>query len=62
MSKNTAYDLMKEMVSIDAEIQALNYKLKDKLSDNERLQIERKIDHLYSDFLVLKHRLDRIEA
>lgn len=62
MSTDTAYCLMKEMVFIDAEIQALYYKLKGNISDNERQQIERKINHLFSDFLALKHRLDRIRA
>lgn len=62
MSTDTAYCLTKEMVFIDAEIQALHYKLKGNISDSERQQIERKIDHLFADFLALKHRLDRIRA
>lgn len=60
MKEKTGYSIMKEMLDIDTEIQSLNEKLKGSLSDKERQQVERQIDHLYSDFLEHKHRLDRL--
>lgn len=61
MGKN-AYELMKEMLAIDNEIQKLTDELKATSNTALRQQLEREIDSLYADFLKHKHYMETIEA
>ena len=60
--KHNAYEIMKEMWSIDEEIQKLTSDLKktDQITQTELL--ERRIDSLYAEFLKYKHLLEDIEV
>lgn len=60
--KNTAYELMKEMWSIDEEIQNLTAELRKTAQISEREVLERRIDNLYADFLKYKHLLEDVEV
>ena len=54
--KHNAYEIMKEMWSIDEEIQKLTSDLK------KTELLERRIDSLYAEFLKYKHLLEDIEV
>ncbi|WP_294133177.1 hypothetical protein [uncultured Clostridium sp.] len=60
--KNNAYELMKEMWSIDEEIQKLTSELEKIAQISEREVLERRIDNLYADFLKYKHLLEDVEV
>ena len=60
--KNNAYELMKEMWSIDEEIQKLTSELEKIAQISEREVLERRIDNLYADFLKYKHVLEDVEV
>ena len=60
--KNNAYELMKEMWSIDEEIQKLTSELRKTAQISEREVLERRIDNLYADFLKYKHLLEDVEV
>ena len=60
--KNNAYELMKEMWSIDEEIQKLTSDLEKIAQISEREVLERRIDNLYADFLKYKHLLEDVEV
>lgn len=60
--KNNAYEIMKEMWSIDEEIQRLTVKLRNISHITERENLERRIDSLYADFLNYKHILESVEV
>ena len=57
--KSNAYEIMKEMWSIDEEIQKLTSKLR-KVAQIELL--EKRIDNLYAEFLKYKHLLEDVEV
>ena len=59
--KNNAYELMKEMWSIDEEIQKLTSELEKIAQISEREVLERRIDNLYADFLKYKHLLEDVK-
>ena len=61
MGKN-AYELMKEMIAIDNQIQKLTDELKSTSNIAMRNNIERKIDSLYADFLKHKHYMQTIKV
>ena len=60
--KNNAYELMKEMWSIDEEIQKLASEWEKIAQISEREVLERRIDNLYADFLKYKHLLEDVEV
>ena len=60
--KNNAYELMKEMWSLDEEIQKLTSELEKIAQTSEREVLERRIDNLYADFLKYKHLLEDVEV
>ena len=60
--KNNAYEIMKEMWSIDEEIQKLTSDLKKTAQITEREVLERRIDSLYAEFLKYKHLLQDIKV
>ena len=60
--KNNAYEIMKEMWSIDEEIQKLTSDLKKTAQITEREVLERRIDSLYAEFLKYKHLLQDIQV
>lgn len=60
--KNNAYEIMKEMWSIDEEIQKLTSKLRKVAQISERETLERRIDNLYAEFLKYKHLLEDVEV
>ena len=60
--KNNAYEIMKEMWSIDEEIQKLTSELRKISHVSEREILERRIDSLYADFLKYKHLLEDVEV
>ena len=60
--KNNAYELMKEMWSIDEEIQKLTSELEKIAQISEREVLERRIDNLYADFLKYTHLLEDVEV
>lgn len=60
--KNNAYEIMKEMWSIDEEIQKLTSELKKTAQISERETLERRIDNLYAEFLKYKHLLEDVEV
>ena len=60
--KYNAYELMKEMWSIDEEIQKLTSELEKIAQISEREVLERRIDNLYADFLKYKHLLEDVEV
>ena len=49
--KNNAYEIMKEMWSIDEEIQKLTSELRKVAQISERETLEKRIDNLYAEFL-----------
>lgn len=59
--KNNAYEIMKEMWSIDEEIQKLTSELKKVAQISERENLEKRIDNLYAEFLKYKHLLQDVE-
>ncbi len=59
--KNNAYEIMKEMWSIDEEIQKLTSELKKVAQIYERENLEKRIDSLYAEFLKYKHLLQNVE-
>lgn len=59
--KNNAYEIMKEMWSIDEEIQKLTSELKKVAQISERENLEKRIDNLYAEFLKYKHLLEDVE-
>lgn len=59
--KNNAYEIMKEMWSIDEEIQKLTSELKKVSQISERENLEKRIDNLYAEFLKYKHLLQDVE-
>ena len=60
--KHNAYEIMKEMWSIDEEIQKLTSDLKKTAQITEREVLERRIDSLYAEFLKYKHLLQDIQV
>ena len=60
--KNNAYEIMKEMWSIDEEIRKLTSELKKTAQISERETLERRIDNLYAEFLKYKHLLEAVEV
>ncbi|WP_196000732.1 hypothetical protein [Clostridium sp. 1001271B_151109_B4] len=60
--RNNAYEIMKEMWSIDEEIQKLTSDLKKTAQITEREVLERRIDSLYAEFLKYKHLLQDIQV
>ena len=60
--KNNAYELMKEMWSLDEEIQKLTSGLEKIAQSSEIEVLERRIDNLYADFLKYKHLLEDVEV
>ena len=60
--KHNAYEIMKEMWSIDEEIQKLTSDLKKTEQITQRELLERRIDYLYAEFLKYKHLLEDIEV
>ena len=60
--KNNAYEIMKEMWSIDEEIQKLTSELRKVAQISERETLERRIDNLYAEFLKYKHLLEAVEV
>ena len=60
--KHNAYEIMKEMWSIDEEIQKLTSDLKKTEQITQRELLERSIDSLYAEFLKYKHLLEDIEV
>ena len=60
--KHNAYEIMKEMWSIDEEIQKLTSDLKKTEQITQRELLERLIDSLYAEFLKYKHLLEDIEV
>ena len=60
--KHNAYEIMKEMWSIDEEIQKLTSDLKKTAQITEREILERRIDSLYAEFLKYKHLLQDIQV
>ena len=62
INKNNAYEIMKEMWSIDEEIQKLTSDLKKTEQITQRELLERRIDSLYAEFLKYKHLLEDIEV
>ena len=58
--KNNAYELMKEMWSIDEEIQKLTSELEKIAQISEREVLERRIDNLYADFLKYKYYIQKM--
>lgn len=59
--KNNAYEIMKEMWSIDEEIQKLTSNLRKTAQITEREILEKQIDNLYAEFLKYKHLLEDVE-
>lgn len=60
--KHNAYEIMKEMWSIDEEIQKLTSDLKKTEQITQRELLEHRIDSLYAEFLKYKHLLEDIEV
>ena len=60
--KHNAYEIMKEMWSIDEEIQKLTSDLKKTDQITQRELLERRIDSLYAEFLKYKQLLEDIEV
>ena len=60
--KHNAYEIMKEMWSIDEEIQKLTSDLKKTEQITQRELLERRIDSLYEEFLKYTHLLDDREV
>ena len=60
--KHNAYEIMKEMWSIDEEIQKLTSNIKKTDQITQRELLERRIDSLYAEFLKYKHLLEDIEV
>ena len=60
--KHNAYEIMKEMWSIDEEIQKLTSDLKKTEQITQRELLERRIDSLYAEFLKYKQLLEDIEV
>ena len=60
--KHNAYEIMKEMWSIDEEIQKLTSDLKKTEQITQRELLERRIDSLYAEFLKYNHLLEDIEV
>ena len=60
--KSNAYEIMKEMWSIDEEIQKLTSKLRKVTQISERELLEKRIDNLYAEFLKYKHLLEDVEV
>lgn len=60
--KHNAYEIMKEMWSIDEEIQKLTSDLKKTDQIIQRELLERRIDSPYAEFLKYKHLLEDIEV
>lgn len=60
--KHNAYEIMKEMWSIDEEIQKLTSDLKKTDQITQRELLECRIDSLYAEFLKYKHLLEDIEV
>ena len=60
--KHNAYEIMKEMWSIDEEIQKLTSDLKKTEQITQRELLERRIDSLYAEFLKYTHLLEDIEV
>ena len=60
--KHNAYEIMKEMWSIDEEIQKLTSDLKKTEQITQRELLERRIASLYAEFLKYKHLLEDIEV
>ena len=57
----TVWDLVIEMNEIDSKINKLQDDLKKAAGEYDRNRISKEIDGLYSEFLMKKHQLDRIE-
>lgn len=57
----TVWDLVIEMNEIDSKINKLQDDLKKAAGEYDRNRISKEIDGLYSEFLIKKHQLDRIE-
>lgn len=60
--KHNAYEIMKEMWSIDEQIQTLTIELRKTSQITEREILEKRIDSLYADFLKYKHLLEDVEV
>ena len=60
--KHNAYEIMKEMWSIDEEIQKLTSELRKVAQISEREILEKRIDSLYAEFLRYKHLLEDVEV
>ena len=60
--KSNTYEIMKEMWSIDEEIQKLTSKLRKVAQISERELLEKRIDNLYAEFLKYKHLLEDVEV
>ena len=60
--KNNAYEIMKEMWSIDEEIQKLTSELRKVAQISEREILEKRIDSLYAEFLRYNHLLEDVEV
>ncbi|MDU2291948.1 hypothetical protein [Clostridium disporicum] len=60
--KSNAYEIMKEIWSIDEEIQKLTSKLRKVAQISERELLEKRIDNLYAEFLKYKHLLEDVEV
>ena len=57
-----AFEFMKEMWSIDEEIQKLTSELRKVAQISERETLEKRIDNLYAEFLKYKHLLEDVEV
>ena len=57
----TVWDLVIEMNEIDSKINKLQDDLKKAAGEYDRNRISKEIDGLYSEFLMKKHQLARIE-